>query len=69
MSPPAIYLLVQNESRLMIEPARCVIVDRYNMIAPDAEIGYVSERDRARFHRGSSGIVFIRWGRRDERVY
>jgi len=45
---------------------RRAIVDRYNIIPSDTEIGYDAEEDRRRYHVDRSGIVIVpRGGRRE----
>jgi glucose-1-phosphate adenylyltransferase len=45
---------------------RRAIVDRYNIIPADAEIGYDAEEDRRRYHVDRAGIVVVpRGGRRE----
>ena len=45
---------------------RRAIVDRYNIIPSDTEIGYDAEEDRRRYHVDRSGIVVVpRGGRRE----
>jgi glucose-1-phosphate adenylyltransferase len=45
---------------------RRAIVDRYNIIAADTEIGFDPEVDRRRFHVDASGLVVVpRGGRRE----
>jgi glucose-1-phosphate adenylyltransferase len=45
---------------------RRVIVDRFNIIPADAEIGYDPARDRLRYHVDPSGLVVVpRGGRRE----
>ena len=45
---------------------RRAIVDRYNIIAADTEIGFDAEVDRRRFHVDASGLVVVpRGGRRE----
>ena len=45
---------------------RRAIVDRYNIIAADTEIGFEPEVDRRRFHVDASGLVVVpRGGRRE----
>jgi glucose-1-phosphate adenylyltransferase len=45
---------------------RRAIVDRYNIVAADAEIGFDPDIDRLRYHVDPSGIVVVpRAGRRD----
>jgi glucose-1-phosphate adenylyltransferase len=45
---------------------RRAIVDRYNIIPADTEIGYDAEEDRRRYHVDRAGIVVVpRGGRRE----
>jgi glucose-1-phosphate adenylyltransferase len=45
---------------------RRAIVDRFNIIPADAEIGYDPEEDRRRYHVDRAGIVVVpRGGRRE----
>jgi glucose-1-phosphate adenylyltransferase len=45
---------------------RRAIIDRFNIIAADTEIGFDGEADRRRFHVDASGLVVVpRGGRRE----
>jgi glucose-1-phosphate adenylyltransferase len=52
------YVRVKRGARL-----RRVIVDRYNTIPPDAQIGFDLDADRQRYHVSPTGIVVVPMGR------
>ncbi|MHB1174376.1 MAG: glucose-1-phosphate adenylyltransferase [Sulfuriferula sp.] len=51
------YTIIRRGARL-----RRVIVDRYNTIAADTQIGYDSDADRVRYHVSESGLVVVKKG-------
>jgi glucose-1-phosphate adenylyltransferase len=53
------YTVIGRGSRL-----RRTIVDRYNLIPPNAEIGYERSADEQRYHVSASGIVVLPKGKR-----